>query len=193
VTAMNREIKQYDGRPIGSKEQSKRLVLDLGLNTVESRIVTELDTDTLTFLEKYPLYGVRYMEFGRPAQYALTGAEAAKFLEHHLPKEKEFRVEQSLMKYDARNMLVQGEFEWGGNDTFLEGTYNVERGHSLKEINEIGRPLGQWEQYLSRFFRVKDILMLHRLVNVVVELTLYNCSVGMWGDDYIVWELRNKY
>ena len=102
-----RRYGRYDGRPISSKAQSKELVLALGLNTVESRLVTALDVDTCRFLNKYDRYGVRYMVFGMPSQYALTPAEALAFLKRNLPKHGQFRVDGGAAAVLVRQVSEQ--------------------------------------------------------------------------------------
>jgi hypothetical protein len=192
---MIRPFGKYDGAPIRNKEHSKQVIEALGINTADNILVTTIDPRTIEFLRRYDLYGVRYMTVAQPSQYGLIAQEAIAYLRQHLPEHKLFRVEQSMKDRDANNLLLQGEFFWDcdAHAEQLTGMYTLLRGRSLKDINSTGQPITPWCERDWRFRRVLDVLRLYNLRNVVVELTLYNCGVGMYRDDYICWELRNQY
>jgi hypothetical protein len=188
-----RIIRKYECADIYNKEHSREIIQLLGMNTVDSILVTRVDAQVRKFLRRHGLVGIRFMEFGRQSQYGLKPGEAEEFLSANLPRFKIFRVEQSLKKYDSFFMEIQGEFILSRFNCSIEGTFNCEPGHSLKEINRIGLPIGPIVERSAAIHKVKSILMLHGLYDVVAEMTLYRVPVGMYRDNYICWELRTRY
>ena len=49
------------------------------------------------------------------------------------------------------------------------------------------------DEHWQGFDHVREIMQVHALYDVVVEMTVYNCAVGLWQDDYVCWELRTNY
>ena len=44
----------------------------------------------------------------------------------------------------------------------------------------------------SEVHKIIDYICEHNLFNVIVEFSMYDCSVGITGDNIIVWELRTR-
>jgi len=204
------EIEMVQTRATGNGFQGTELLMKLGLNVNDYYIITAdvwnkinkpiaglphilSRTSFGQFISKYWLFGVRFLVISAPSQYGLDQTAMLDFLDENIEEFERFKVDASMKKYDADNMIVQGEFMMSEGDDYLTGVYNIEKDHSLKEINMIGKPLEGIAKHWWAFRRIKDIMMLHRLYDVVVELSLYNCKVGLWGDEYICWELRNIY
>lgn len=186
---------------IKNKQQSKEFLLQNNLNTIITSSTFNNVNDNLYEIVIFLLnnrlnyYSIRE---NKPSGLFIYGIEYSDVLNTVIKnyKNKQFTICESMFLYDKDNMLIQGDFLLT-KDFILSYGYSNIKNQSLREASQnfqyknANIDLKQRHYVNSQVNKIIDYIVDNNLFDMVVELTLYDCNVGIKKENIIVWEVRN--
>ena len=188
---------------VDNKKHSDKLIKSLGLNYVpykvfEGNTFTEENIKEFTQGRK-TLWNVRdYDSYSGNFRIGLTEEQICCL---DINKNAKIKISESMKKYDLNNMVIQGDI-FVDNKLNVIGTVSKVKGETLREVtnnpsmfetircNIVNEKINVGIR--SEIHKIIDYICEHNLFNVIVEFSMYDCSVGITGDNIIVWELRTR-
>lgn len=179
---------------IYTKKQSDSYINRLGLNTLDSLIVSGADSEKISsYIEKtgFEVYNIRDMKTSGKLMY---GVAKEKVVEEATSYEK-CRVYESLIKADEK-LIMQGDFIITKD---YELTYSVSSEKCIPLRVAAYRPMytgtvdlkERNEPKINGLREIVDYLIEHRIFDKYVEASIFDCCVGKLQQSIIVWEVRN--
>lgn len=189
---------------IKNKFQSKEFISIKNLNTIITSQLFNTVYDLfniVSFLSKtnhITHYGIRENKPSGLFTYAVDRTDVIKTIAENYAG-KQFYICESMYFNDKDNMLIQGDF-YLSEDFILSCGYSDVLGQSLREsskkfpyqFNNIDLKSNNQSNKLNKNIQyIIDYLIINNLFNMIIELTLYNCKVGINKENILIWEVRN--
>lgn len=183
---------------IKNKIESMEKINKLGLNQLPGVYLDEFDEKKLKeFLVTNPakFYVVRDKAIAAsPKTRRVKLDELVDYCKES--KIEKFAVEVALYNY-CENQVLVGEIHIHGDtiDYILSNKshFTLRDCYGNPDYNGTTDIFDKKLQHIKGFKEIMDYAFKHRLLDVIIEFSVFDCSVGIKDENIVIWELRTDY
>lgn len=191
---------------ITNKKQSNKKIKEKYLNTVvTSESINLMDSKVSEFSKirkflaknKYDKYGIMEMKPNGLFTYSISQSDIIDTIVANYHN-KNFIICESMYNYDKHNLLIHGDFYITKDFIFTCGYSDIKGKSLIESCKKFKYSFENIDLKESNVFKgnkninnIIDYIITNELFDTYVELTLYNCNVGIKKEPIIIWEIRN--
>lgn len=183
---------------IENKFQSMEYINNLHLNIFPEKYFEKYDKNQIIeFMDIYPaeFYAVRIKNKSMSSKHKL--AVSHNDVLNYCKNLSHFTLNVSSFCY-RNNQILTGEIKI---DDAMEIEYILSNfpGYSVRDSYINPDYMGKSDIYDKKLLKINgisniiDYILQHDLTNIIVEFTVFNCLLGIYNENVIIWELRTNY